>query len=160
MVTLAELVAAWVAVSLTVDGLRKLPNADAFARWLRSGGLPRLANREMVYVLAAIEVAVGIGSLHPTGRLLAIGLIVLVTPVGAVLVRRTGTCACRGVVRSSTGRTLLLRNATVAAVAAVSLVVLTGPVAPPAVLAVGGAWLAGLVGPHLLLTRAPLRVVT
>jgi hypothetical protein len=151
--------AAWIAVSLAVDGLRKLSGVDAFVRWLRSGELTWAARREIVYLLGAIEVGVGIASVHPIGRMLAIGMIAAVTPLGAVLVKRTGVCACRGVVRSNTARNLVVRNTSVAAAAVVTLVALDAPVALPAVIAAGGAWLTILLGQHLLLTKVRVRGV-
>lgn len=156
MLLLVELAAAVIAVSLTADGLRKLTEVDAFARWLRSGEMSWAAKRPMVYALAVLEVATGIASIHPAGRMVAIGLIVLVTPIGAVLVKRTGVCACRGVVRSSTPRQLVIRNGFVAAVGLVSLVVMDAPVPLPAVLAAGSGWAAVLMGQHLLLTGSKL----
>lgn len=159
MTVIAELVAAWIAVSLAADGLRKLSDVDGFVRWLRSGELTWAARREVVYLLAVLETGVGIASVHPAGRMLAIGMIVLVTPLGAVLVKRTGVCACRGVVRSNTARNLVARNASVVAAGAVTLVALDAPVALPAVVAAGGAWLIVLIGQSLLLTKSPVREV-
>lgn len=157
MMAPAELVAAWIAVSLAVDGLRKLSDVDAFARWLRSGELTWAARRPVVYLLGALELGVGIASVHPIGRMLAIGVIAAVTPLGAVLVKRTGVCACRGVVRSNTARNLVVRNASVVAAAVVTLVALDAPVALPAVVAAGSAWLTVLIGQHLLLTKVRVR---
>jgi len=159
MTLLAEFAAAWIAVSLAADGLRKLTDVDAFVRWLRSGELTWAARRAVVYALAVLETAAGIASVHPAGRMVAIGLAVAITPIGAVLVKRTGVCACRGVVRSNTARNLVARNASVVAVAAVSLVALDAPVALPAVLAAGSVWLTVLIGQHLLLTRVPVKEV-
>lgn len=160
MMLLAEFAAAMIAVSLTADGLRKLTDVDAFVRWLRTGEMLWAARRPMVYALAVLEMAAGLGSIHPAGRAAAIGLIALVTPVGAILVKRTGVCACRGVVRSSTARQLVIRNSSVAAVGLVSLVVMDTSVSLPAVLAAGSAWLAVLIGQHFLLTRRGLVEVT
>lgn len=154
-----EIAAAWIAVSLAADGLRKLSDVDAFVRWLRSGELTWAARREVVYLLALLETGAGLASVHPVGRMLAIGMIVLVTPLGAVLVKRTGVCACRGVVRSNTARNLVARNASVVAAAAVTLVAMDAPVALPAVAAAGSAWLIVLIGQSLLLTKAPMREV-
>ncbi len=159
MTVLAELAAALIAVMLATDGLRKLLDAGGFVRWLRTGGMTWLAHRELVYALAALEVAVGVASLHPVGRLVAIGVIVSVTPIGVLLVRRTGVCACRGVIRSNSPQHLVIRNAAAVLTAAASLLVLKAPVTAPAVLAVGGAWIIGLAGHHLLLTKAVLEEV-
>jgi hypothetical protein len=156
---LIEITAAVIAVSLTADGLRKLTEVDAFARWLRSGEMPWAARRPVVYALAVLEVAAGIGSIHPAGRMVAIGLIVAVTPIGAVLVKRTGVCACRGVVRSNTARQLVIRNGSAAGIALVTLVAMDAPVSLPAVLAAGSVWTAVLMGQHLVLTTAALREV-
>ncbi|HZM82676.1 MAG TPA: MauE/DoxX family redox-associated membrane protein [Candidatus Limnocylindrales bacterium] len=159
MTPLVEFAAAWIAVSLAADGMRKLSDVEAFVRWLRSGELTWAARREVVFLLGLLEVGVGIASVHPAGRMLAIGVIVAVTPLGAVLVKRTGVCACRGVVRSNTARNLVVRNASVVAAAVVTLIALDAPVALPAVLAAGSAWLIVLIGQYLLLTRTPVAPV-
>jgi hypothetical protein len=159
MTLLAELAVVLIAVTLTTDGLRKLLDVAGFARWLQTGGLTWLARREFVYALGALEAAVGVASLHPAGRLVAIGVICAVTPVGVILVKRTGTCACRGVIRSTSPNQLIARNLGTAAVAAITLLVLNTPVAASSIFAVAVAWITGLILHHLLVTRVPLQEV-
>lgn len=157
MSLVAELVAALLAASIAVDGARKLYNADAFVRWLSSGGLGRLARRDVVYLLGALEIGLGAASVWAPGRLVAIVGVVLVTPLGAVLVRRTGVCACRGVVRSRSPLDLVVRNAIVVLLGLGSLLWLDAAVRLPVVLVVVAGWIALEVYSFLVLWRAPIR---
>lgn len=157
MSLVAELAAALIAVSIAVDGARKLYNADAFARWLSSGGLGPVARRETVYLVGALEIALGAASVWAPGRLVAIVGVVLVTPLGAVLVRRTGVCACRGVLRSRTPLDLVVRNALLVLLALGTLLWLDTAVRLPVVVVVAAVWVAVEVYSFLVLWRAPIR---
>ena len=91
-------------------GLRKVLQPRPFVIWLRSAGLVRLARPENVQTLGVIEILCGVGLGWRAGAWVASGFLVLVTPVGAVAVKRTGACMCRGVVRSTTSSSLYIRN--------------------------------------------------
>lgn len=153
---LADALVALVALGLAVDGARKLRNVPAFLRWLRSGDLGRLARPPVVVALGVVEVVLGAACVWPAGRAVAIAAIVAVTPLGAVLVRRTGVCACRGVIRSQSPRDLVIRNALVVAVLAGSLLLAPGPLGVGAVLLAGLAWAVAVAGRFTVLWRAPV----
>ncbi len=154
--TAVEAVVALLALGLAVDGARKLRNIDGFRRWLVSGDLTKLARRPAICVLGATEVLLAAACVWPAGRLAAIVGVIAVTPLGAVLVRRTGVCACRGVVRSQTPRELVVRNAIVTVLLAASLVVVAGPIRPEVVLAVAAGWAAVVAYRFAVLWRAPV----
>jgi len=105
---LLELLATQASMLFVVGGGEKLLRPDPFARWSHSAGLPvRVWGTR---ALATVEVVIGVLVLQPVGRALAAVFLLIVTPIGAVMVRRTGACACRGVVKAQSGRALVLRN--------------------------------------------------
>lgn len=152
----AEAVVALLALTLAVDGARKVRNVAGFRRWLVSGNLTRVARPPAVVALGLTEVTLGAACVWPAGRVAAIVAVVAVTPIGAVLVRRTGVCACRGVISSQTPRDLVARNGVVVLALAWSLLVIPGPVRPVPVLLVAVAWAAVVSYRFAVLWRAPV----
>lgn len=156
MSAIAEVMTAWVAVGLALDGVRKLRDAGAFTRWLTSGNLGFLARRQVVLALGLLEITLGAAAVWPAGQVAALCGVLLVTPLGAVLVRRTGVCACRGVVRSRTPLDLVVRNGILVALLAGSALLHPGPIGAWAVVVVAGGWCAAELYALLVLRRAPL----
>lgn len=155
-----SLVAALFVLGIALDGWRKLRDPAGFTVWLASGGLLPLARRSLVYLLGGGEVLMAAAAVWPAGRIAAIAAVLLVTPLGAVLVHRTGTCACRGVIRSRTVSQLVVRNCMVALAAAATVVALDTAIQPWAVAACGAAWAALILGQRLLLGTLPAYPVT
>lgn len=106
----AELLPATMAVLMAADALGKATNVRGFGRWLKSGGLGRFASPVVILAFSMAETAVAVGVIWPVGRIIALLFVVSVTPLGLMLVRRTGACSCRGVVKSVTPLEFVLRN--------------------------------------------------
>ncbi len=104
------------AASFAADGFAKLSNRAQFSAWLRTGGIP-VKGDSATRMVAISEIAVAASSATgPPGLLFALYLLA-VTPIGVVLARRTGACACRGALKAATAAGLATRNLATVAVA-------------------------------------------
>lgn len=139
-------------VTLVRDGINKALEPRPFGRWLRSGGLKSWSDDVVVRLLAIIEVAIGVAVPWPAGRWALVGFLAVVTPIGAVLVQRTGSCACRGAVRKTTWRVLLVRNGVCFMAAGTAALFLSRPVRPVEV-AVGASVVILPVAARLVVVR-------